>query len=36
MKSNCHFEKLNECLRGISTATVLERVKTIFPPALPA
>jgi heptosyltransferase-1 len=34
MKSTCHFEKLNECLRGLSTATVAERIKKMFPQPL--
>ncbi len=31
MKSTCHFEKLNECLRGLSIATVAERVRKMLP-----
>jgi lipopolysaccharide heptosyltransferase II len=34
MKSTCHFEKLNECLRGLSTAAVAERIKKMFPQPL--
>lgn len=36
LKSTCHFEKLNECLRGLSPAAVFERVKKISPAAQPA
>jgi heptosyltransferase-1 len=31
LKSTCHFEKLNECLVGLSPAMVFERVKRIQP-----
>ncbi len=31
MKSTCHFETLNECLRGLSIATVAERIKKMLP-----
>ena len=35
LKSTCHFEKLNECLRGLSPAAVFERVKKISPSVQP-
>jgi heptosyltransferase-1 len=35
LKSTCHFEKLNECLRGLSPAAVFERVKKISPSPQP-
>jgi ADP-heptose:LPS heptosyltransferase len=35
LKSKCHFEKLNECLRALSPAMVFEHVNKIQPTAAP-
>jgi lipopolysaccharide heptosyltransferase II len=34
LKSNCHFEKLNECLRALNPATVVDRARKIAPAGL--
>ena len=34
LKADCHFEKLNECLRALSPATVLDRIHRIAPAGL--
>ena len=31
LKSKCHFERINECLRALSPATVVERVRRLSP-----